>query len=78
MAAITSVTITLRGRVGSRVAQLFANGVAVPLTGDNTWVHQTTVPLGTKSITLTAYDGKGASESRTALLESVATPAALV
>lgn len=70
MAAITSVTVTLRGRVNSRVVKLFANGAEITLAADKSWSHAVTVPVGTMSLSMTTVDSAGLSETRAVLFES--------
>lgn len=78
MAALTTSTITLRGRVNSRVVQVFANGSAVTLTADKTFAHSVvlTIPPGSgvasdhdKLVKLTTIDAQGLSETRTVRIE---------
>ena len=73
MAAITSFTVTLRGRVNSRVVKLFANGVELTLAADKSWSQVVTAPVGTRSISMTTIDNSGLSETRAVLFDSVAT-----
>jgi hypothetical protein len=74
MAAITSLTVTLSGRVNSRVVKLFANGTEIVLAANKTWSHALTVTPGTRSLSMTTYDSSGLAETRAVLLEAVATP----
>lgn len=78
MAAITSVTVTLRGRVNSRVVKLFANGSEITLATDKSWSHAVTVPPGTRSLSMTTIDGSGLSETRAVLFDAATTPVAPV
>lgn len=73
MAAITSVTVTLRGRVNSRVVKLFANGVEIVLATDKSWSHEVTAPVGTASLSMTTIDSSGLSETRAVLFDSAVT-----
>ena len=73
MAAITSVTVTLRGRVNSRVAKLFANGVEITLAADKSWSHVVTAPVGMQTVSMTTIDSSGLSETRAVLFDSAVT-----
>lgn len=75
MAAITSVTVTLKGRVNSRVVKLFANGVEIPLAADKTWAHAMTAPSTSALLSMTTIDSSGLSETRAVLVESLTVPA---
>ena len=75
MAAITSVTVTLKGRVNSRVVKLFANGSEVTLAADKSWSHvQPDLVPGTSSLSMTTIDNAGLSETRSVLFDGVVTP----
>ena len=83
MATLTTSTITLRGRVNSRVVSLFANGSAVTLTADKTFAHPLVlaIPPGSgvasdhdKLVKLTTIDAGGLSETRTVRIEREAVP----
>lgn len=75
MAAITSVTVTLRGRVNSRVVKLFANGSEITLAADKSWSHTVSdLPPGTRTLSMTTIDSSGLSETRAVLFDAVATP----
>ena len=73
MAAITTVTVTLRGRVNSRVVKLFANGVEITLAADKSWAHVATAPVGTASLSMTTIDSSGLAETRAVLFDSATT-----
>jgi hypothetical protein len=74
MAAITSLTVTLAGRVNSRVVKLFANGAEIALAADKSWAHAVAVTPGTRSLSMTTIDSSGLSETRAVLIDAVATP----
>ncbi len=77
MAAITSVTVTLRGLVNSRVVKLFANGTEITLAADKSWSHTVSNLLpGTSSLSMTTFDSSGLSETRAVLFDAAATPVA--
>jgi hypothetical protein len=63
MPSITSATITLRGRVNSRVVSLSANGAAVTLAADKTFAHTLTAP-DDALVTFTTVASDGVAESR--------------
>jgi hypothetical protein len=73
MADITTISVTLRGKVSSRVVTLHANGAPVTLNNDNTYAHTLVLPVGsshlTASVSLTTVDQDGLSETRAVLIE---------
>ena len=75
MATIASVTVTLRGKVASRVVSLTANGVAVTLTGTS-FAHPIAVTPGDpdRVVVLTTVDNTGRAESRVVRLENGSVP----
>jgi hypothetical protein len=73
MAAITSTSITLRGRVNSRVTTLYANGTPVTLGGDHTFAH-TVIAGADQLVTLTTIDAQGLTETRAVRIERETVP----
>lgn len=72
MADIASATVTLRGKVASRVVSLTANGVAVTLTSGS-FAHTVAVTAD-RLVLLTTIDLDGRSESRAIRIESDSVP----
>ena len=75
MADIASATVTLRGKVASRVVSLTANGVAVTLTSAS-FAHAVSFAAGSseKLVILTTIDDQGRSESRTVSIANDSEP----
>ncbi len=72
MATLTTSTITLHGRVNSRIQKLFANGSEVALIAQ---AFSLTLPTPTDAlVTLTTVDAQGLSETRALRLKSEAVP----
>jgi hypothetical protein len=81
--ALTVSTITLRGRVNSRVVRLFADGAEIVLAADKSFAHAVTlaVPPGSgvpsdhdRLVKLTTIDAQGLSETRIVRIEREAVP----
>lgn len=63
MPAITTASLTIRGRVHSRVVSAYVDGTQITLGADKTFAHTFTVPAS-GMLTFTTIDSKGYSESR--------------
>jgi hypothetical protein len=61
--SITDATLTLRGRVNSRVAKVFVDGAEITLAADKTFIYSLTAPAS-KLINFTTVDNDGHSETR--------------
>lgn len=60
---ITTASLTLRGRVNSRVAKVFVDGVEIILAADKTFAHTFTAPSN-GVLAFTTIDHDGVSQSR--------------
>lgn len=72
---ITTASLTFRGRVNSRVAKVFVDGVEITLGADKTFAHTVTAPANSM-LTFTTIDNDGHSESRAVKVVTTSPPAA--
>ena len=75
MATIAQTTVTLRGRVSSRVVSLTANGDPVAIAGDRSFAHSLPVAGSTdRLVLLTTTDSDGRSQTRSVRIEGDSAP----
>jgi hypothetical protein len=72
---ITTASLTLRGRVNTRVAKVFVDGVEITLGTDKAFAHIFTAPTS-GMMTFTTIDSDGHSESRAVTVVTTSPPAA--
>lgn len=63
MPALTTASLTIRGRVHSRVVSVYVDGNEITLAADKTFAHTFTVPTS-GILNFTTFDSQGYSESR--------------
>jgi hypothetical protein len=71
MPSITAASLTIRGRVNSRVVSVYVDGSEITLAADKTFAHTLAAPAS-GMLTFTTIDSNGYSESRAVTVTTTA------